>query len=376
MRAETERSGGLCCSRTSRDFTYRMLTDASLWCRRRERQAHCTVMTGNGVSVMLWGEKGSPPVLTVPEFLDGESSTITCTVHNAIPAPVIDIRVGNVLLSDALQTDLFNGSSHTFTNPPSVISMSVNKIQKEYNDSVSICYKILSCETNESNPPCAIDWPSNRDDLRYIALSNETIVEHGSYRFVSNAIYKVTNGVAGGTITCSTRCDHFSTHLTQNYTVSFSGGPTLYLNTTSPVDVPPDTTVVVKCTVLDEFNANGQYTLWWEDGESTIIKTCNKTDECLLTLNHAGDGERIFFCKKINPEKVSLKVLSSVTKGSQSHEKDIQTLFSTFRFPVNNVLIGAAVICGFCILFVIGRCIFLKRRTDNAVNTIEMFGSK
>ncbi|XP_052806454.1 uncharacterized protein LOC128235693 [Mya arenaria] len=245
-------------------------------------------------------EKGSQPVLTLPEFLDGESSTTICEVRNVIPAPVIDIHVGNVLLSDVQQTDIFNGSSHTYTStakvtatnklwngkemcctrksiddfgiadhsicknisikyPPSNISMSVKTIQQKYNDS-DICFINLSCETNESNPPCAIDWSSNRDDLRYIDTFNGTIGEHGSYRFVSNAIYIVANGMARGTITCSTRCNHFSSHLTQNYTVSFS-------------------------------------------------------------------------C-------------------SQSH--DIQTLFSTFRFPVNNVLIGAAVFCGLCIFFAIG----------------------
>ncbi|XP_052803226.1 uncharacterized protein LOC128233546 [Mya arenaria] len=162
--------------------------------------------------------------------------------------------------------------------PPSNISMVVKTIQQKYNE--SICYINISCETNESNPPCVIEWSSNIDDLRHIGINNRTYGKHGGHSFVSNAIYIVTHGMAGGTITCSTRCDHFSSELTKNYTVFFS--------------------------------------------------------------------------------------------GSQSNEKDIQTSFSTFRFPVNNVLIGAAVFCGLCILFAIGRFIILKGRKDNAVNTIEI----
>ncbi|XP_052806455.1 uncharacterized protein LOC128235694 [Mya arenaria] len=61
-------------------------------------------------------------------------------------------------------------------------------------------------------------------------------------------------------------------------------------------------------------------------------------------------------------------VLCSV--DNQSDEKDIHAFVSTFRFPVSKVLIGAAVLCVLCILFVIGRYIFLKRRRDNTVTTI------
>ncbi|XP_052805085.1 uncharacterized protein LOC128234705 [Mya arenaria] len=177
--------------------------------------------------------KGSPPALTVSEFLDGESSTITCTVHNAIPAPVIDIRVGNVLLSDALQTDLFNGSSHTFTS-----TAKVTKTNKLWTGKENCCTRKI--------------------------IDDFGIADHSICKNIS------------------IKCD-----------------PTLYLNTTSPVNLPSDTTAVVKC--------------------------------------------------------------------SQSHKMDIQT----FQFPVYTVLIASAVFCGLCILFVIGRWICLKRRKDNAVNTIE-----
>ncbi|XP_052806310.1 uncharacterized protein LOC128235538 [Mya arenaria] len=61
-------------------------------------------------------EKGSPPMLTVPEFLDGEGSTTICEVQNAIPAPDIEIRVDTILLADVQQMDSFNISSNTFTS--------------------------------------------------------------------------------------------------------------------------------------------------------------------------------------------------------------------------------------------------------------------
>ncbi|XP_052809128.1 uncharacterized protein LOC128237575 [Mya arenaria] len=65
-------------------------------------------------------EKGSPPVLSVPEFLEGENSSAICEVRNAIPAPLLEIHVDNVLLGDVQQKDLFNESSHTFTSTAKV----------------------------------------------------------------------------------------------------------------------------------------------------------------------------------------------------------------------------------------------------------------
>ncbi|XP_052813046.1 uncharacterized protein LOC128245066 isoform X2 [Mya arenaria] len=210
-------------------------------------------------------EKGSRPVLTVPEEFHGERSTLVCEVRNAFPAPAIEIRVDKVLQVDVQQIDLFNGSIHTFTStvtmekmnkawngkricctvkpkyefglenvsacknidmkyPPSDLLMSVNN-KPDYNGNGFDCLLNLFCETNESNPPCAIEWSSDNDNLRYIYSSNWTNEEHGSYRSVSNVLYKVTEDMTEGTITCSTRCDHFPSHLYKDYTLSFSDFP-------------------------------------------------------------------------------------------------------------------------------------------------------
>ncbi|XP_052803111.1 uncharacterized protein LOC128233467 [Mya arenaria] len=268
-------------------------------------------------------EKGSPPILTVPEFLDGESSTAICEVHNAIPAPKIELYVDSVLLADVQQTDSFNISSYTFTSrvkatktytmsngkemcctrhskhdfgfksvpiclnismkyPPSDLSISVNKMQ-EYSNNVFVCFFNMSCETDGSNPPCTIEWSSDNDNLRYLQSTNWTKREGGSFRSVSNVLFNVTKDMAGVTITCSTKCDHFPSHLNASYVLSFS--------------------------------------------------------------------------------------------GSQPHDKVNQTFSSTSRFPVvNKVLIGIGVFCGFCILLIIGigRCVLLKRRKANEINTIEI----
>ncbi|XP_052806780.1 uncharacterized protein LOC128236026 [Mya arenaria] len=182
-------------------------------------------------------EKGSSPMLTVPEFFDGEGSTIICTVCNAIPAPAIEIQIGTVLLTDVQQSDYFNGSSHTFTSsakltkaniawngkemcctrkskyefgfknvsvcknismkfPPSNISMSINK-KHEYNNTHSISVLNVSCETNESNPPCTIEWSSDKDAMRYVHSNNWTNGDSRRYRSASNVLYNVTKGMAG-----------------------------------------------------------------------------------------------------------------------------------------------------------------------------------
>ncbi|XP_052806056.1 uncharacterized protein LOC128235282 isoform X2 [Mya arenaria] len=205
-------------------------------------------------------EKGSPPVITVPEYLDGESSTTICEVHNAFPAPAIEIRVGTFLLADVQQTDSFNISSNTFTSrakatktnktwngkqmcctskqdfgltkipicknismkyPPSDLSIYVDK-KHIYSNNVSVYILNIFCETDASNPPCTIEWESDNDNLRYVHIYNWTNRENGSFRSVANVLYNVTKDMAGVTITCSTICDHFPSHLNASYAISFS----------------------------------------------------------------------------------------------------------------------------------------------------------
>ncbi|XP_052809130.1 uncharacterized protein LOC128237577 [Mya arenaria] len=81
-------------------------------------------------------EEGSPPVLSVPEFLEGENSSAICEVRNAIQAPLLEIHVDNVLLGDVQQKDLFNGSSHTFTS-----TAKVTKSNKLWNRKQMCCVR-------------------------------------------------------------------------------------------------------------------------------------------------------------------------------------------------------------------------------------------
>ncbi|XP_052807049.1 uncharacterized protein LOC128236202 isoform X2 [Mya arenaria] len=125
--------------------------------------------------------------------------------------------------------------------------------------------------------------------------------------------------------------------------------------------------VVVKCTV-DDCNAKGQWTLRWKDENTSVKKTCYTAEKC---LNHTGDRENTDICKS-QELNISLTVsCSKTTDGSQSKESGIQTFSLTFPFSVNNVLIGTGVICGLCILFVIGRCVYLKRQMISTVSITE-----
>ncbi|XP_052818543.1 uncharacterized protein LOC128244590 isoform X2 [Mya arenaria] len=104
---------------------------------------------------------------------------------------------------------------------PSVLSMSVKKIH-EYNNNVCVWFLNISCETNISNPPCTIEWSSDNDNLRYKQSNNWTYGKSHSYHSVSNVLYNVNTYMTGGTITCSTICDHFPFNLNTDYTVSSS----------------------------------------------------------------------------------------------------------------------------------------------------------
>ncbi|XP_052806662.1 uncharacterized protein LOC128235914 [Mya arenaria] len=177
--------------------------------------------------------------------------------------------------------------------------------------------------------------------------------------------------MAGGTIRCSTRCEHSRSHSDTDYEVSSQANPPSNLKMISSVRLPPITKVVVKCTV-DDCNAKGQWKLRWEDGNRTETKMCNTAETCLLTQKYSGDREMTDICKSQDFLNISLTVTcSKTTDGSQSKESGIQTFSLTFPFSVNNVLIGTGVICGLCILFVIERCVYLKRQKISAVNITE-----
>ncbi|XP_052803266.1 uncharacterized protein LOC128233570 [Mya arenaria] len=207
-----------------------------------------------------------------------------------------------------------------FPDPPSDISMSVIKTH-DYNKNSSACFLDVSCQTKESNPPCTIEWSSDNDNLRYINSSNWTKEEGRNYLSVFNALYRVTKDKTGGTITCSTKCDHFPSHLYTNDTVYVSSEPTMQFNTTSPVHLYPNITVIVKC-LVDDCHVIRQWTLRWEDENKTEIKTCRQTEECLLTLNYTGDEEMTYSCIAWKSDELlrnSMTVLNTMTKEATTN---------------------------------------------------------
>ncbi|XP_052806479.1 uncharacterized protein LOC128235716 [Mya arenaria] len=207
------------------------------------------------------GEKGSYRLDNVYQKMAGLTrQNVTCQVSNS-----------------ALETPYEVHGTLCNIDPPSDLSISVNTMH-HYSNNVSVCFLNMSCKTDATIPPCIIEWSSDNDNVRYVRSINWTNGESGSFRYVSNVFFNVTKDVTGGTITCSTRCDHFPSHLSASYDISCS--------------------------------------------------------------------------------------------GSHPHDKINQTS----RFPVNKVLIGTGVFCGLYILFIIGigRCVLLKRRKVNAINTIEI----
>ncbi|WAR15271.1 hypothetical protein MAR_005376, partial [Mya arenaria] len=129
-------------------------------------------------------------------------------------------------------------------------------------------------------------------------------------------------------------------------------------------------TVTVKCFV-DDLNNSEQWNLWWEYENKTVIRNCNETDECTLTLNYTGDGDKRYICNTWKSKELlrnSLTVSSSRTDGSQPNVNVNQTFPSTFRVPVNDVLIGTGVFCGLCIISVIGS----KDSVSGILNTHQL----
>ncbi|XP_052805985.1 uncharacterized protein LOC128235241 isoform X2 [Mya arenaria] len=290
-------------------------------------------------------EKGSRPVLRVPEQLHGINSTSICEVRDAFPAPEIKIRVGKVVQADVQQIDLFNGSSHTFT-----CTATMTKTSKTWNGkrmcctmktkyefglgNVSVCKNIsMKCDpTLNLNKTSPVDLLPNKtvvvkctvDDCNANALwTLRWEDEHNSIiktcKKTEECLLTLNYMVEGEkTYTCSARKSQDLLNISLTVSSSMSdGGPTLSFNTTSPVYLCPKNTVTVKCRV-DGSNAKGQWTLMWEDENNTIIKTCNKTDTCLLTLTYMGDGKKTFVCNARKSKELLryfLTVSSSITKA-------------------------------------------------------------
>ncbi|XP_052791012.1 uncharacterized protein LOC128224943 [Mya arenaria] len=198
-------------------------------------------------------EKGSLPVLTVPEQLHGETSTSICEVRNVFPALAIEIRIDKVLQADVEQINIFNGSSYTFT---SIATMT--KAHKTWNgkqmcctltpkydfglESVSVCKNInmqylfmetaivkessplilnLTCQSGGPFTPCSIAWSSNSVYLYPISTSQWTKNSTSGYISVSNALYFITKDVDGKRIQCYAKCENDSSDSKhETYTIS------------------------------------------------------------------------------------------------------------------------------------------------------------
>ncbi|WAR17775.1 hypothetical protein MAR_032369 [Mya arenaria] len=111
---------------------------------------------------LCYMEKGSDPILNIPEYIHNENTTISGEVLNTRPPACIEIMVNNEDIIDAVQENLLNESSKTFANGPVVDIM--EELNIEEGSSVS-----FKCKFSRGNPPqeSSVVWTRTLNNQRW-----------------------------------------------------------------------------------------------------------------------------------------------------------------------------------------------------------------
>ncbi|WAR06648.1 hypothetical protein MAR_022017 [Mya arenaria] len=90
-----------------------------------------------GLDVNTWrdhDEKGSDPILNMPEYIHDENTTVSCEVSNARPPASIEILVDNQAIIEAVKSDILDETSKPFACKASIL-----KIDKNWNGKEICC---------------------------------------------------------------------------------------------------------------------------------------------------------------------------------------------------------------------------------------------
>ncbi|WAR04575.1 hypothetical protein MAR_019944 [Mya arenaria] len=118
---------------------YTVVLDSDTWRDNDDHIVTCKVSNDdyvhdlNSSAKLCYMEKGSDPFLIMPEYIYDENTTVGCEVSNVRPPAVIEILVDNQAI-DAIQKDLLNETSKTYTSKASIL-----KIDKNWNGKKICC---------------------------------------------------------------------------------------------------------------------------------------------------------------------------------------------------------------------------------------------
>ncbi|XP_052804115.1 uncharacterized protein LOC128234126 [Mya arenaria] len=85
---------------------------------------------------LFYMEKGSDPILNMPEYIHDENTTVSCEVSNARPPASIEILVDNQAIIEAVKSDILDETSKPFACKASIL-----KIDKNWNGKEICCRK-------------------------------------------------------------------------------------------------------------------------------------------------------------------------------------------------------------------------------------------
>ncbi|XP_052805960.1 uncharacterized protein LOC128235223 isoform X2 [Mya arenaria] len=244
---------------------YTVVLDSDTWRDNDDHIVTCKVSNDdyvhdlNSSAKLCYMEKGSDPFLIMPEYIYDENTTVGCEVSNVRPPAVIEILVDNQAI-DAIQKDLLNETSKTYTSKASILKIDKNWNGKKiccrrkatiYGNMESTCKTLnikysptelimnvtlassnvtkqsidVTCFTMESNPPCGVNLSTNTTQL--VKESSMFWTENTASGFKSyiKATFSAEMMIGRGIINCFTTCDKNLSNLKSNFTIYLPNGP-------------------------------------------------------------------------------------------------------------------------------------------------------
>ncbi|XP_052805033.1 uncharacterized protein LOC128234671 isoform X3 [Mya arenaria] len=190
----------------------------------------------------------------------------------------------------------------------------------------------VSCSAFDSNPVCNITWESSIENFKY------SFNEYGStpHTSISTIRFNVTDADFGKQIRCRTKCPDFNNTLSNATDVIFAKKPSVVINSSSVIPVPPASHLALTCAS----NAFPFGNITWQllkasNSHSSYEKVCLNASTCTYEMT-TSDVEQEYLCIAKNEHGTDRRTISVTIRKNKHNEeltgKDSGTLGVIFGY--------------------------------------------